>query len=73
MQQMIPLYDCLGRLACMGNPKTGQLECRYKGHKTIVILALGETFTIERQGVVTIVTRNSINNFKVETSQKKEL
>ena len=30
---MIPFYDCLGRLACKGNPETGLVECLYKGNK----------------------------------------
>lgn len=43
---MIPFHDCLGRLACMGNPETGLVECLYKGNKTSAVLAIGETFTV---------------------------
>ena len=49
---MIPLHDCLGRLACMGNPDTGFIECVYKGHKISTTLEIGESFTVERQNVV---------------------
>lgn len=67
---MIPFHDCLGRLACMGNPETGLVECLYKGNKTSAVLAIGETFTVERQDIVTIITRVAAHDFKVE-SQKK--
>lgn len=58
---MIPFHDCLGRLACMGNPETGLVECLYKGNKTSAVLAVGETFTVERQDIVTIITRVSFD------------
>lgn len=67
---MIPFYDCLGRLVCMGNPKTGLVECLYKGHKTSAVLAVGETFTIERQDIVTIIRRVAERDFKVESRKK---
>ena len=62
---MIPLHDCLGRLACMGNPNTGFVECVYKGHKTSTKLEIGESFTVERQNVVTVITRTPNNRFDV--------
>lgn len=68
---MIQFRDCLGRLACMGNPKTGLVECLYKGHKTSVVLAVGETFTVERQDIVTTITRISKHEFKVISQVKR--
>lgn len=62
---MIPLHDCLGRLACMGNPITGFVECVYKGHKTSTTLEIGESFTVERQNTITIITRLSNNHFDI--------
>ena len=67
---MIPFHDCLGRLACMGNPETGLVECLYKGNKTSAVLAIGETFTVERQDIVTIITRFAVHDFKVESRKK---
>ena len=67
---MISFRDCLGRLACMGDPETGLVECLYKGNKTSAVLAVGEVFTVERQEIVTVITRVATNDFKVE-SQKK--
>lgn len=54
----------------MGNPETGMVECLYKGNKTSVILAVGETFTVERQDIVTIITRVAVHDFKVESRKK---
>lgn len=64
---MIPIHDCLGRLACMACRETGLIECLYKGHKTSMILAIGETFTVERQGIVTVITRVTANDFSVKS------
>jgi hypothetical protein len=54
----------------MGNPESGLVECLYKGNKTSAVLAIGESFTVERQDIVTIITRVTAHDFKVE-SQKK--
>lgn len=64
---MIPLHYCLGRLACMGNPETGLVECLYRVNKTNAVLAIGETFTVECQDIVTIITRFSTHDFKFES------
>ena len=57
--------DCKGRIACMGDPTTGAVESAYKGCKTSTLLAIGESFTIERDVVVTGVTRVSASDFMV--------
>ena len=67
---MIPFHDCLGRLACMRGSETGLVECLYKGNKTSAVLAIGETFTVERQDIVTIITRVAVHDFKVESRKK---
>ena len=67
---MIPFRDCLGRLACMGNLETGLVECIYKGNKTSTVLAIGESFIVERQDIVTVITRVAANDFKVESRKK---
>ena len=63
-------FDCLGRLACKGNPDTGLVECLYKGNKTSALLAVGDSFTVERQGVETTITRVSQYDFNVKSKKK---
>lgn len=59
--------DCTGRLAARGDATTGLVENRYKGQKTKALLRIGESLTIERENVITIITRISINAFNVES------
>lgn len=66
---MIFFRDCLGRLVCKGNPQTGFVECQYKGNKTSTVLSIGESFIIERQEILTVVTRVSEHDFKVISHQ----
>ncbi len=54
----------------MGNPETGLVECLYKGNKNSAVLAGWENFTVERQDIVTIITRVATHNFKVESRKK---
>ena len=64
---MEDIHDCKDRLICKGNPYTGLVESIYKWHKTSTYLSVGEKFRIERQGVVTTVTRASGSAFEVES------
>lgn len=64
---MEEIRDCMNRLACKGNAATGFVESVYKGQKTRTRLAIGETFTIERSGIVTNVKRISTTAFQVES------
>lgn len=64
---MEELHDCRNRLVCMGDPKTGLVECLYKGHKTSTYLSVGEEFIIERQDVITTITLTSKGTFSVES------
>jgi hypothetical protein len=65
---MVEVRDCKGRLACVANEISGVVESVYKGHKTKVRLALGEVFTVEREGIVTSVTRVNQSAFAVESN-----
>jgi hypothetical protein len=51
----------------MGNAATGLVECLYKGHKTRTHLGIGDDFTIEREGIETIITRVSNMAFNVDS------
>jgi len=61
------IRDCKGRIACKGNPKTGVLEVLYKKCKTSTILNIGGTLQIEREGVMTKITRKCTNEFLVNS------
>lgn len=56
---MEEIRDCRGRLACIAEPETGYVETIYKGQKAGIILPIGATFLVERDGVHTTVTRNT--------------
>lgn len=64
---MQELRDCKGRIACMGNAATGLVECLYKGHRTRTRLDVGDKFTVEREGIETIITRVSDMAFAVDS------
>jgi len=59
--------DCKNRIACKGDAATGLVESLYKGCKTGTRLSVGAEFTIERDGVVTKITRVSTTAFHVES------
>ena len=64
---MEEIRDCLGRLACCGNAATGYVSSLYKGHRTTTYLSIGETFTVERDNTITVVTRITTSAFKVRS------
>lgn len=55
----------------MENPETGLVECFTEENKTSVVLAVGETFPVERQDIGTTITRVSAHEFKVISQAKK--
>ena len=59
--------DCKNRIACMGDAATGLVEALYKGVKTRTELSVGAAFTVERDDVVTKITRISTTAFQVES------
>ena len=59
--------DCTGRLAATGDATTGLVENRYKGQKTKALLRIGASLTIERENVITIITRISFTTFNAES------
>lgn len=48
----------------------GVVECLYKGNKTSAVIVVGGSFTVERQDIVTIITRVATYDFKVESRKK---
>ncbi len=67
---MEEIRDCLGRLACCGDASTGYVSSLYKGHRTTAYLAIGETFTVERDQTRTDVTRSSAASFEIHRYKK---
>lgn len=56
---MEPIKNYKGAIVCKGDPATGEIESFYKHSREITVLDIGRQFTIERQGVRTIITRTS--------------
>ena len=65
---MEDIRDCIGRLACRGDPKTGLIESAFKGVRTRTNLSVGSVFTVEREGIVTEVTLLDSSAFRVEST-----
>ncbi|OXS26897.1 MAG: hypothetical protein BI182_12260 [Acetobacterium sp. MES1] len=63
------IHDCKGRMACMGNVKTGLLEVLHKKHRTSATIPNGGIFKIEREDVITIVTRMN-DKFEIQSYEK---
>jgi hypothetical protein len=64
---MEEIRDYKGRLACKGDATTGNIESIYKGHRTKTCLSVGDSFVVERDGIITEVTRISTDAFQVES------
>ena len=62
---MEQIRDCAGRLTFILDPETWMVEHRYKGCKTRANLELGASFTVEREGAVTTITRTSLSDYRV--------
>lgn len=63
---METIRDCLNRICCVGDPKTGLIENRYKGQEATAYLAVGKSFTITRENIMTRITRTAQNTFDIE-------
>ena len=63
---METIRDCLGRICCVGDPSTGYIENKYKGQEATAYLAVGKSFTITRENIMTRITRTPKNTFDVE-------
>lgn len=66
---MVEVRDGKKRLACKYDAKTGLIEALYKGYKASTRLAVGESFRVERDTTVTVVTRDTVTTFLIEQSR----
>ncbi len=63
---MTDIKDYFDHLVCKVDEVTGFVEASYKKQTTSTYLSIGESFVIDRNGVVTVITRDSYKTFKVE-------
>ena len=63
---METIRDYKGRICCVGDPATGYVENKYKGQEATAYLAVGKSFTITRENILTRITRTAKNTFDVE-------
>ena len=61
------IRDCAGRIVCKGDAGTGFIEIRYRDLIIHATLVMGETYVIEREGIVTTVTRTGDFHFSVSS------
>ncbi len=56
---MKEIRDCKGHLVCKAEPTDGFIEAAYRHQVTKTLLPIGGVFTIERDGIITIIKRSS--------------
>ncbi len=66
---MVEVRDGKQRLACKYDAETGLIEALYKGYKASTRLAVGESFRVERDTTVTVVTRDTVTTFLIEQNR----
>lgn len=68
---MKEIKDSNNHLMCMVDVSTGYVEAAYKKQITSTYLSVGASFRIERFGMVTVVTRDTLWTIKVERHNAK--
>lgn len=64
---MKTIRDRLGRIVCKADPATGTVETKYCKQTVRFILGIGESITVEREGIVTTIIRSSTTDFRIVT------
>lgn len=57
--EMEIIRDCLGRIVCKVNAADGTVETKYGKIRVLTRVAIGDSYCIERDNVVTWVTRET--------------
>ena len=65
--EMEIIRDCLGRSVCKVNAADGTVETKYGKIRVLTRVAIGDSYCIERENVVTWVTRESETRFTVKS------
>lgn len=63
---MVQIRDDNNHLVCKANEETGYIEAAYKGQVVSTYLPVGKSLRIERQGAITIITRDTETTIKIE-------
>ena len=69
---MQEIRDCNQRLACMGEADSGIIEFAEKHQKFRAVLPITGSFTVERKGTITTITRVSQDSFNIKSEPLKE-
>ena len=64
---MQEIRDCKGRLSCLADENTGEIEARYKGAIARTTLSPGSVFTIKRDNTVTNIFFSPQKTFRIES------
>ncbi len=64
------IRDYKGRVVCMANASDGLIEIKYRDIMVRAIVDIGGTYTVEREGIITKVTRTSESHFSVSSYQQ---
>lgn len=68
---MKEIRDCNGRLTCMGDEETGEIQFRYKEFEADFTLDVGKTLRVKRKGASTQIYRTPARKFKVVSTKKE--
>lgn len=64
------IRDCKGRVVCKANTSNGQIEIKYRDIVVRATVDIGSTYTVERDSVITQITRTSESHFSVSSYQR---
>ena len=68
---MKEIRDCNGRLTCMGDEETGEIQLRYKEFEADFTLDVGKTLRVKRKGASTRISRTTDQKFRVESTKNE--
>lgn len=69
---MQEIRDCNNRLACMGEAYSGIIEFAEKHQRFRAVLPIYGSFTVERKGAITTITRINQNSFNIKSEPMTE-
>ncbi len=64
------IRDYKGRIVCKANASDGHIEIKYRSLTIRATVGIGDTYTVEREGIITEVTRTSESHFSVSSYQQ---
>ena len=64
---MTAIKDSFGHTLCMGNPREGIIEIKYRQISVTLHINIGEQISVCREGILSVITRLSCAAFIVST------